>query len=1038
MGYARRRPASDGTVAIDMDAATTTTTTTATAPATSDDEGSDAVFALSLSGQDSSSNAAAPVPRLPSPQASRFAFGDYAARKAQGDNDSDETDGDDDDSNCRAGGGGSSSGRSASNGSNSASSASGASHELDTLSTELFDRVIADAALRPFFEKAAPRRVVTMFADFFVAILGDSTSRSGVAGSTSTSDTETRHCRSVAQAHRSIGVTDEHFDRFAGHVQAACHAAGLADAATASAAAVVEAFRQEIVRGRLLAHTVFIRAGGCTTASALAKAAYPALLADPLVAPLFALPAGPEADGEAAPASLAHRRCTLFAATLGGTTSFDAVAGAHRERFRRCGGLTKAAYARVAAHVAAALADNDLLPEGGAHADEVAGCTAAVYRQHLETAEGGGEDEERSLPGQVQAAAADLLLAKVVDDPRLTPFFDASPLALARAACFISAAFGECEGDAAALLLGAAGSGVPLREEHFYAVHAHACEALHELGVPRPIREGASRRSLALRDAVLHRGDPGVPPSLYERLGGFAAADAAGRLLLARVRCASGSGDPTATALFDAVDGEGGGGKANNDAAATAAAAGFVAYVWTGSGAVTRTLEDVVPGLARLSVAGFDAVVDQLAAVMLEMGLSAALVKEAAAVARSLGGCVLRCHRRAADPLSASSASASLLSASSSRGGAPPRSPSTLHTRLGGSGAVSALGAALLRRARQHPALAERACRVSEAEAAAALAAVCDGRLPPGQREAADRVLAMARRSVGSKRRLLLVDREALREAVRQAVAERTVDDAVVGSPLVMTAAAAMAREPVSEEDAAELQRRLESLCDEIFHDALGADQEGGFAEGEVWVSAYEAVGGEQGVTAVVRCMAPQAQVAPSFQELLATESGRRWFDERLAQFLTRALLLGEGGGRAAAAEAAEAAALLPLNTTQASCLLVILEASLAKCGTPPDAASQALDAVSRVCAAQNWDSAGRAAGDRGGRIGGGRGAGGAGAGGSDWEKQEQGQGGALLLLSVGCCDGGGRTAGAVGVLRPLALVVVVASLALLVAFVWT
>eukprot|EP00754_Rhynchopus_humris_P021998 Rhum_TRINITY_DN14767_c21_g2::Rhum_TRINITY_DN14767_c21_g2_i1::g.116953::m.116953 len=567
MGYARRPSVVDGTVAIDMDATTATT-----APATSDDEGSDAVFALSLSGQDSSSNAAAPVPRLPSPQASRFAFGCYGARKASGDNsdsDTSETDAGDADSNGRGGGGGGSSARSASNSSNS--SASSASPELQTLSTDLFDRVIADATLRPFFEKAVPRRVVAMFADFFVAILGDSTTRSGV----SSSGAESRHCRSVSQVHRSVGVTDEHFDRFAEHVQAACRTAGLADGLTASAAAVVEAFRSEIVKGRLLADTVFIRAGGCTTAAALARAVYPSLLADPQVAPLFAVPASEAEEDPLSATALARRRCTLFTAVLGGTTSFDGVAAAHRERFRRCGGLTKAAFARVAAHVSAALADNDLLPAGGAHADEAAGCTAAVYRQHLEAAECGGGEEDRSLPVQVRAAAADLLLAKVTDDPRLAPLFDASPLGLTRAASFVSAAFGESSSVDG--LPGAAGEsgGVPLlREEQFYALHAHTRDALRELGLPRAVREAACRRSLGLRDAVLRRGAPGAAPSLYERLGGFAAADAVGRLLLERVRCATGSGDPTAKALFDAADvGGGGQDNNNNDAAATTAAA---------------------------------------------------------------------------------------------------------------------------------------------------------------------------------------------------------------------------------------------------------------------------------------------------------------------------------------------------------------------------------------------------------------------------------------------------------------------------------
>ncbi|WP_146392248.1 group I truncated hemoglobin [Allorhodopirellula solitaria] len=80
---------------------------------------------------------------------------------------------------------------------------------------ELYERVLADPALAPFFEKTSMDRVRKMQYEFLVAALDGPVSYSGAE---------------LTAVHRGRGITDQHFATFCGHFADVLEAHGISSA----------------------------------------------------------------------------------------------------------------------------------------------------------------------------------------------------------------------------------------------------------------------------------------------------------------------------------------------------------------------------------------------------------------------------------------------------------------------------------------------------------------------------------------------------------------------------------------------------------------------------------------------------------------------------------------------------------------------------------------------------------------------------------------------------------------------------------------
>ncbi len=236
-------------------------------------------------------------------------------------------------------------------------------------------------------------------------------------------------------------------------------------------------------------------------------------------------------------------------------------------------------------------------------------------------------------------AAVDVFYRKVLADDRINKFFEGVDMEKqsAKQKAFLTMALGGPnnytgedmrKGHAHLVEKG-------LNDSHFDAVMENLGATLTELDVPNDLIAEAAAIAESTRSDVLagftaeEKAAQGITPSLYERIGGDAAVDAAVDIFYRKVLA-----DDRINKFFEGVDMEKQ--SAKQKAFLTMALGGPNNY----------TGEDMRKGHAHLVKQGlndshFDAVMENLGATLTELGVPAELIGEAAAIAESTRNDVL-------------------------------------------------------------------------------------------------------------------------------------------------------------------------------------------------------------------------------------------------------------------------------------------------------------------------------------------------------------------------------------------------------------
>jgi hemoglobin len=103
---------------------------------------------------------------------------------------------------------------------------------VDKVVEHFYKRVLDDDELRPFFAHSDMQQLSRHQAAFLAMVLGGSNHHGG---------------KSIRAAHEGRGICDHHFDRVAGHLQAALENAGLVAPDVAQALTLVGSLRPDVV-----------------------------------------------------------------------------------------------------------------------------------------------------------------------------------------------------------------------------------------------------------------------------------------------------------------------------------------------------------------------------------------------------------------------------------------------------------------------------------------------------------------------------------------------------------------------------------------------------------------------------------------------------------------------------------------------------------------------------------------------------------------------------------------------------------------------
>ncbi|MEE9285656.1 MAG: chemotaxis protein CheW [Dehalococcoidia bacterium] len=98
---------------------------------------------------------------------------------------------------------------------------------------QLYQRILADATLKPFFDEGRIDGLKKQQRAFITQALGGPAQYQG---------------QSMSEAHAGMGITDDHFDRVAGHLSDTLAGLGVGDELAARVLAVVASLRSEIVQ----------------------------------------------------------------------------------------------------------------------------------------------------------------------------------------------------------------------------------------------------------------------------------------------------------------------------------------------------------------------------------------------------------------------------------------------------------------------------------------------------------------------------------------------------------------------------------------------------------------------------------------------------------------------------------------------------------------------------------------------------------------------------------------------------------------------
>jgi hemoglobin len=283
----------------------------------------------------------------------------------------------------------------------------------------------------------------------------------------------------------------------------------------------------------------------------------------------------------------------------------------------------------------------NLISEAAAIAESTRKDVLAGYTAEEKAARGGGQSLYDRIGGEAAVnAAVDVFYRKVLADERINQFFEGVDMEnqAAKQKAFLTMAFGGPNnytgedmrlGHAHLVEKG-------MNASHFDAVMENLGATLTELGVPDDLIGEAAAIAESVRGDVLagftdeeKAARAGGGQSLYERIGGDAAVDAAVDLFYRKVLA-----DDRINQFFEGVDME-------KQAAKQKA---FLTMAFGGPHSYTG--EDMRKGHAHLVEKGlndshFDAVMENLGATLKELGVADDLITEAAAIAESTRNDVL-------------------------------------------------------------------------------------------------------------------------------------------------------------------------------------------------------------------------------------------------------------------------------------------------------------------------------------------------------------------------------------------------------------
>ncbi len=107
----------------------------------------------------------------------------------------------------------------------------GGESAIESIVRVLYERVLADEELRPFFEKTPMDKQRAMQHDFLCAALGGSLTYTG---------------RSLGHAHQGLGITTRHFAKFVQHLLDALRSIGISEHDADEVISRINTFTNEI------------------------------------------------------------------------------------------------------------------------------------------------------------------------------------------------------------------------------------------------------------------------------------------------------------------------------------------------------------------------------------------------------------------------------------------------------------------------------------------------------------------------------------------------------------------------------------------------------------------------------------------------------------------------------------------------------------------------------------------------------------------------------------------------------------------------
>ncbi|KAJ9457925.1 Group 1 truncated hemoglobin GlbN [Diplonema papillatum] len=472
---------------------------------------------------------------------------------------------------------------------------------------KFYAKVLADARVSHFFDKVDMKKQRAMQKAFFTFAFGGPAQYNG---------------RSMREAHRALvkdkGLSDVHYDAIVSLLGQTLKELGVADCDVAAAAAVANSVRDDVLcKGETVQkRTLYDRLGGAPAVSAAVDKFYAKVLADARVNSFF--------DNVDMKKQRAMQKA-FFTFAFGGPGKYNgrSMRDAHRSLVKDRG-LSDVHFDAIVELLC------QTLKELGVSDSDIAGAAEVANSVRNDVLCKSEKLYDRLGGAATVNAAVDKFYAKVLADARVSHFFDNVDMKKQRTMqkAFLTFAFGGPANNNGRSMRDAHRNLVKVKglsDAHYDTIVSLLGQTLKELGAADGDVSEVAQVANSVRDDVLCKGETAQKKTLYDRLGGANAVNAAVDKFYAKVLA-----DARVNSFFDSVDMK----KQRTMQKA------FLTFAFGGPAKYNgRSMRDANRELVKdkgLSDVHFDAIVELLGQTLKELGVPANDVLEVVAIANSV------------------------------------------------------------------------------------------------------------------------------------------------------------------------------------------------------------------------------------------------------------------------------------------------------------------------------------------------------------------------------------------------------------------